>query len=33
MVPENIKKACELARVPGNCVYRDKKGPCCVIAN
>ena len=31
-VPENIKKACELAKNPGSCKYSNKDGsPCCVI--
>jgi len=31
-VPENIKKACELAKNPGSCKYSNEDGsPCCVI--
>ena len=31
-VPDNIAKACELAREPGGCKYIDEDGyPCCVI--
>ena len=32
MIPENIKKACELAKDPGSCKYTDGEKPLCVIA-
>lgn len=31
MLPENIKKACELAQVPGECKYVVDEKPCCVM--
>lgn len=31
MVPKNIKKACGLAKKPGECIYYEGDSPCCVI--
>ena len=32
MLPENIKKACQLAKNPNGCRYVENNEPCCVIA-